>query len=94
MSLFSELSEKIAGKNLRIVFPESYDERIQGAVVRLKAEKLVEPVLLGNPESLKAKAKDRGFDLGDIEIIDPANYDDMENMVQAFVERRKGKATE
>lgn len=94
MSLFSELSEKIAGKNLRIVFPESYDERIQGAVVRLKAEKLVEPVLLGNPESLKAKAKDRGFDLGDIEIIDLANYDDMENMVQAFVERRKGKATE
>lgn len=94
MSMFSDLSTKIKGKNLRIVFPEAYDERIQGAVVRLKAEGLLEPVLVGNPDDLKTKAKERGFDLTNIEIIDQYNYPAFDEMVAAFVERRKGKATE
>ncbi|MCZ0717079.1 phosphate acetyltransferase [Aerococcus kribbianus] len=94
MTMFSDLSDKIKGKNLRIVFPEGYDERIQGAVVRLKSEGLVEPVLLGNPDDLNQKAKDRGFNLEGIEIVDPNNYPDFDQMVADFVERRRGKASE
>ncbi|KAA9302101.1 MULTISPECIES: phosphate acetyltransferase [Aerococcus] len=94
MDMFESLKAKIQGKNVRIVFPEGAEERIQGAVVRLKEDGLVEPVLLGNPDDLQAKAKESGLDLSGIEIIDPNNYDAFDEMVEAFVERRRGKATE
>lgn len=94
MSLEESLKSKISGKNIRIVFPEATDPRILGAVVRLKREDLLEPVLVGNPDEIYDAAKEQGFDLTDIEIYDPENYDKFDEMVDAFVERRKGKATE
>lgn len=92
--MFEALKNKIEGKNIRIVFPEAMDPRILGAVVRLKREDLLEPVLIGNPEAIGDSAKEKGFDLTDIEIYDPENYDKFDEMVDAFVERRRGKATE
>lgn len=94
MNLEESLKNKIVGKNIRIVFPESTDSRILGAVVRLKREELLEPVLVGKPEEILETAKEQGFDLTDIEIYDPANYEQFDAMVESFVERRKGKATE
>lgn len=94
MSLADNLKGKITGKNIRIVFPEATDPRILGAVVRLKREDLLEPVLIGNPDAVYDAAKEQGFDLTDIELFDPENYDKFDEMVDAFVERRKGKATE
>lgn len=92
--MFDSLKSKIEGKNVRLVFPEATDARIMGAVVRLKRENLAEPVLIGNPDEVRKFAKESGFDINGIEIYDPANYDKYDEMVAAFVERRKGKATE
>ena len=94
MELFESLKQKIHGKELRIVFPEALDERILGAAVRLKSEKILNPILLGSHEEVTKAAKDHGFDLENIEIVDPQTYDKYDEMVAAFVERRKGKATE
>ncbi|WP_027108268.1 phosphate acetyltransferase [Lacticigenium naphthae] len=94
MELFESLKEKIDGKNIKIVFPEALDQRILGAAVRLKAEKLLVPILIGNDVEVKQSAKEHGFDLSGIEIIDPKTYDAFDEMVNSFVERRKGKATE
>ena len=94
MSLEETLRQNITGKNIRIVFPEATDPRILGAVVRLKREELLEPVLVGSPEEIYAAAEEQGFNLTDIEIYDPENYDKFDEMVASFVERRKGKATE
>ena len=94
MSLEETLRNNITGKNIRIVFPEATDPRILGAVVRLKREELLEPVLIGSPEDIYAAAEEQGFNLTDIEIYDPENYDKFDEMVASFVERRKGKATE
>lgn len=94
MDMFESLEAKIKGKKIKIVFPEATDARILGAVVRLKAEDLMEPVLVGNQEEVQKAAKDRGFNIDGITVIDPANYDEFENMVASFVERRKGKVTE
>lgn len=94
LELFESLKSKVLGKNVRVVFPEGTEPRILGAVVRLQAENLVQPVLLGNVEEIKQSAKNHGFDVENIEIIDPSSYGEMEEMVAAFVERRKGKATE
>lgn len=92
-SLFQSLKSKIIDKDIRIVFPEATDVRILGAAVRLKADRLVHPVLLGNPQELEEIAQSRGYSIIGMEIINPLDYDKKDEMVAAFVERRKGKVT-
>ncbi|MFO8069490.1 MAG: phosphate acyltransferase, partial [Alkalibacterium sp.] len=94
MELFDSLKSKIKGKNLKIIFPEATDERILGAVVRLYHDQLLTPVLIGDKDEVSTVAKEHGFDLTGIDIINPNTYDKYDEMVEAFVERRKGKATE
>ncbi|MDO5648962.1 MAG: phosphate acetyltransferase [Gallicola sp.] len=92
-TIYEEMNEKLDGKNITIVFPEGEDERIQGAVERLYKEGKINPVLLGKVEAIEKIAKEKGFDLTNIPIIDPEKADDFEEMIDKFVERRKGKAT-
>lgn len=92
--LFEGLKQKISGKNLRIVFPEGLDERIVRAASRLAEENLLTPILVGNIEQVQAKAQELGVSLNAAEIYDPATYAGMDELVAAFVDRRKGKATE
>ncbi|MBS4749987.1 phosphate acetyltransferase [Granulicatella sp. zg-ZJ] len=93
MSLFESLKGKIVNKNIRIVFPEAVDVRVLGAAVRLKADNLLEPVLLGNVEEVTKLATQRGLSIQGLTIIDPKTYDKKEEMVNAFVERRNGKVS-
>ncbi|MFC4321846.1 phosphate acetyltransferase [Litchfieldia salsa] len=94
MSLFNGLKEKVSGKQLKIVFPEGLDERILAAVSRLASENIMTPVVVGNKEEVTQKATDLGITLEGVEIYDPANYPEMEELVSSFVERRKGKVSE
>ena len=93
-NLFTTLKEKVSGNQLRIVFPEGMDERILEAAGRLAAEKTIIPILVGNIEEITNKAKDMNISVENMEIYDPATYIMMDELVAAFVERRKGKATE
>ncbi|MGY3778489.1 phosphate acetyltransferase [Isobaculum melis] len=94
MELFDSLKAKITGKDTRIVFPEGNEPRIIGAAVRLAAEGLLVPVLLGNEAEIKEVAAQRGFSVDNLEVINPETYSEFDAMVTAFVARRKGKATE
>ncbi|MDE8104111.1 phosphate acetyltransferase [Erysipelothrix rhusiopathiae] len=93
MDLFEGLKEKISGKDIKVVFPEGIDARIIGATVRLAADGLCHPIILGNKEVILSSAQDLGFLMDKVEIIDPETYpeDKKEAMVDALVERRKGK---
>ncbi|WP_125769304.1 phosphate acetyltransferase [Companilactobacillus furfuricola] len=93
MDLFDSLKEKVNGKNLTVVFPEGDEPRILEAAAKLNSENVLKPVLLGDETEIKQVASDNSFDLGDIEILSPKTYSDFEGMVDAFVERRKGKNT-
>ena len=95
MDLFDNLKQKGAGANKTIVFPEGQEPRIFRAAIRLKNDGLVVPILLGKVDEIKQNAENEGVDLGDIELIDPNTYpeDKFAEMVEAFVERRKGKNT-
>lgn len=92
--LFSTVQEKVAGKDVKIVFPEGLDERILEAVSKLAGNKVLNPIVIGNENEIQAKAKELNLTLDGVKIYDPHTYEDMEDLVQAFVERRKGKATE
>ncbi len=93
MDLFSSLKDKISGKNIKIVFPEGTDERILHAAVRLHTEQLIRPVLIGREEEIRQKSEELGVSIDEIEIVHPDTYPEMEELVEKFVERRKGKAT-
>lgn len=93
MELFTSLKQKVQGHGLKIVFPEATDPRILKAAQRLQQEELIEPVFLGNPEAVQQTAAAAQVDLSQIQILDPNHYDQFNDMVQAFVQRRKGKNT-
>lgn len=96
MELFESLKQKIRGKNISIVFPEGDDVRILGAASRLAKDGLVNPIILGAKETVEKVAKDADIDLSNLEIIDYLNQpaDQIDEMVSAIVERRKGKTDE
>lgn len=86
--IMNQLKEKIRNKGIKIVFPESSDPRIVEAAIRLDKEGLVKPVLVGEKGTLE-----QSYDLGTCEVVSPNTYEEFSNMVSAFVDRRKGKAT-
>lgn len=92
--LFTGIKEKLTGKEVKIVFPEGLDERILKAAGRLAQEKVLTPILIGDIEQIQAKAAELNVSLDAAEIYDPKNYAMIDELVQSFVERRKGKATE
>ena len=77
----------------RLIYTEGTDARILEAAARLKKEGIITPVLIGNVDEVTAAAAEGGFDIEGLEIIDPASYPDMDQLVDDFVELRKGKAT-
>ena len=94
MTLLDVLQEKLTGKNVKIVLPEGEDERVLEAAAQLQGTDYVSPILLGNESNIKALASDKGLEISDLEIIDPETSELKQELVTAFVERRKGKATE
>lgn len=93
-NLFEALKPKLKGKGISIVLPEGLDERILTAADRLAKEDILKPVLIGNVDSVKDKASGLGLALEGVQIVDPSTYEEMDELVASFVERRKGKATE
>jgi phosphate acetyltransferase len=51
MNVLEACCAQIRGRDLRVVFPESSNERILAAARRLRDEGLADPILLKNPES-------------------------------------------
>ncbi len=91
--MFEELIEalKAAEEKKSIVFTEGTDARILEATDRLLKGGFLKVVLVGVVEEVKAAAAAGGFDIEGAEILDPATYEGMDEMVAAMVELRKGK---
>ncbi|MBQ3662312.1 MAG: phosphate acetyltransferase [Firmicutes bacterium] len=89
--MFDKLIAKVKENPKTIVFTEGVDARIQEAASKLLAEKLMGVILVGVVDEVKKTAAERGFDISGAQIIDPATYEGMEEMVNAMVELRKGK---
>lgn len=77
--LIDELKKKLEGKNASIILPEGEDERVREAAKILKNEGIIEPIVLTDGEEIEG-----------VTTINVHDYDITE-MVDAFVERRKGK---
>ncbi len=93
-NMFEFLIEKLKANPRKIVFTEGTDHRILEASARLLTDSFLTPVLVGNPDEVKAAAEKGGYNIQGAEIIDPHNFDRMDEMVAKMVELRKGKMTE
>ena len=91
--MFAQLINTLKKSPKTIVFTEGTDPRILEASARLLSGNFLKPVLVGNPDEIAAAAEDIGFNIRGAEIIDPENYDGMDEMVDEMVELRKGKMT-
>ena len=89
--MFTKLIEALKANRRTIVFTEGHDARILEAAARLKKDDLMDVLLVGNVEEVKANAAKGGFDIEGMEILDPATYEGMDEMVAKMVELRKGK---
>ena len=92
--MFDRLIEKLKETPRKIVFTEGHDARILEAAARLKQEGFLTPILVGNVDVVTGKAKECGFDIEGLEILDPATYPEMDKMVETMVALRKGKMTD
>lgn len=88
---FGNLIEILKKSPKKIVFTEGTDARILEASSRLLASNFLHPILVGNPDEVYAAAEDSGFNIRGAQIIDPANFDRMDEMVDLFCELRKSK---
>jgi phosphate acetyltransferase len=92
MSLLEEIKEKAKKHYKRIVLPEGLEERTMKAADIVAGEKIAHPILLGNPEKIKAKARE--LNLKNIEkcrIVDPLNHEKKEAYINLMLELRKSK---
>ena len=91
MQGFGMMIQKLKESPKRIVFTEGTDERILEAASRLLASNFLTPILVGNEEAVQAAAEEYGYNIRGAQIVDPENYDRMDEMINMFCELRKGK---
>lgn len=80
-----QLKANIKNKDIRIVFPETHDQRVFQAAKRLANEQLCIPVMIGNASEYEA--------VEGLEFIDPKTFAGLEELKSSVLDRRQGKST-
>lgn len=88
---FGELISVLKKHPKTIVFTEGTDPRILEASSRLLASSFLHPILVGNEEEVYNGAEESGFNIRGAEIIDPDNFERIDEMVELYCELRKSK---
>lgn len=88
---FGQLIQILKESPKKIVFTEGSDPRILEAASRLLASSFLSPILVGNEAEIMAAAEESGFNIRGANIVDPAKYDRIDEMVDLFCELRKSK---
>ncbi|HAD04988.1 MAG TPA: phosphate acetyltransferase, partial [Desulfuromonas sp.] len=91
MHLVDQIKAKARQKLQTVVLPEGYDDRMVQAAGLIVKDKLAKVVLLGNPATLQAKAKELGASLDGVELLEPAAAPRLEAYIDELVELRKKK---
>lgn len=89
--MFDALIKNLKANKRKLVFTEGLDPRILEAASRLHKDEILAPVLVGNPGAVQEAAKNCGWPIDGIEIVDPLNFADIDKMVAKMIELRKGK---
>lgn len=91
MQGFGMMIDKLKKSPKKIVFTEGTDARILEAASRLLAGNFLTPVLVGNVAEVEKASEEFGYNIRGAEIVDPDNFDRIDEMVEMFCELRKSK---
>ncbi len=91
MQGFGTMIKKLKKNPRRIVFTEGTDARILEAASRLLASYFLTPILVGNKTEVEDAAEEHGYNIRGAEIIDPDNFESIEEMAELLCELRKSK---
>lgn len=88
---FRQLIDILKKSPKKIVFTEGSDPRVLEAASRLLASNFLHPILVGDADEISDSAEENGFNIRGAQIIDPKEYDRIDEMVDLFCELRKSK---
>lgn len=89
MSFIDTLFEKARSEKKTIVLPESYDPRVLEATSKILKMGIADVILVGDPDEIKAKAGEH--DISGARIVNPRNFERMDEYAHTFYELRKKK---
>lgn len=75
----------------QIVLPEGIESRVINAAIRIKAENIANPILLGDSKKIQSIANNLNVDLRGIDIIDPATSEKSEELSKLLFKLRSKK---
>jgi phosphate acetyltransferase len=87
MDVIARIHERARAASRRIVLPEGTEPRTMEAAAAAARAGLARVTLLGRREEIAAAARDKGLDLGAVEIAEPASERDLDEALRAYLER-------
>ena len=91
MQGFGAMISKLKKNPKKIVFTEGTDPRILEAASRLLASNFLTPILVGSKEDVENASEEHGYNIRGAQIIDPENFEQIDDMIAALCELRKSK---
>ena len=88
---FGQLIDVLKKDHKTIVLTDGTDARILEASSRLLASNFLKPILIGKEDRIYEVAEESGFNIRGASIIDPEHFEDIDKMVEMFMELRKDK---
>lgn len=85
------LLDRARSRKQHIVLPEGGDDRILRAASSLLTRDVVDLTILGNEQSIRARAAELGLELDAAQIIDPTDPEYVERFAASYYEMRKHK---
>ncbi|TRO82771.1 NADP-dependent malic enzyme [Trichloromonas acetexigens] len=85
------LINKARSNPKRVVFPEGEEDKILRAVAIILDEGIAVPILLGDVEVIRTRARELNIDLGETEIIDPRQSEKTPGYTNELFARRQRK---
>ena len=91
MNFIDQIRARARSTPKRIVFPEAEEPRVLLAAVQLAAQKLLTPVLLGNPAAIEKVARHLDVDVAHFEMLAPERDEAFAEYIALYVRLRQEK---
>jgi phosphate acetyltransferase len=91
MRFIANIIDKLQRHPKRIVFPEGTEPRVLQAARQFQSLRLGAPILLGEPDKIKALADGMQISMEGIHTINPPESEDLDNFARRFASLRRFK---
>ena len=91
MSVFERCLEKCRARKGAVVYSDGEDRRVVSAAAKLIREGLVEPILIGDPEKVRAALQESGETGVSLQVVNPYNPALLQHNAAEYMSIQKDK---